>query len=185
MSTVSSKPHRQKKRSNCFITVPRRRRCGAVSLSSLRCGSVRFLENAIPTVRFVAVFRCRAPYGAVRCYFMSYGPNQCVFSDIVKPTVRCGAVRCGAVRCVFQECKNPSVRWCAVNLTEARRTDRKIRTVKNSVVFIVFSVGSTPRPFDVIFSPSLRTPTSSLLRHVTPACFRPSSHCRYFARRLT
>ena len=142
------------------------------SMSSLRCGSVRFLENVKPTVRFVAVFRC---------YFMSYGPIQCVLSD--RETY--GAVRCGAVRCVFQECKSPSVRWCAVNLTEARRTDRKIRTVKNSVVFIVFSVGSTPRPFDVIFSPSLRTPTSSLLRHVTPACFRPSSHCRYFARRLT
>ena len=142
-----------------------------------------FLDIVKPTVRFGAVFRCREPYGAVRCYFMSYGPISAFFP--ISSNLRCGAVRCGAVRCVFQECKNPSVRWCAVNLTEARRTDRKIRTVKNSVVFIVFSVGSTPRPFDVIFSPSLRTPTSSLLRHVTPACFRPSSHCRYFARRLT
>ena len=65
-----------------------------------------------------AVFRCREPYSAVRCYFISHGPVRCGFSDIVKPTVRCGAVfkkakilRCGAVR--FSDVVSPTVRFGA------------------------------------------------------------------------
>ena len=97
---------------------------------------MRFLKIVKPSMRFGAVFRCREPYGAVRCYVMSYGPVRCGF--LISPNLWCGAVRFsrrhksyGAVRCGFQEGTNPTVRYGAVNRTEPHRTDRNSRTVKN------------------------------------------------------
>ena len=69
------------------------------------------------------------------------------FSDVVSPTVRLGHTLChtvrfgaafqyrkmyGAVRFGFEEGKNPTVRFGAVNRTEPHRSDRKNHTVKNS-----------------------------------------------------
>ena len=79
-------------------------------------------------MRFGVVFRNRKTYGSVR------------FSDVLSSTVRFGAVfghrkTYGAVRCGFQEGKNPTVRFGAVNRTEPHRTDRKNRTVKSPAYF--------------------------------------------------
>ena len=107
----------------CFAISNGAVRCGFQKSKDLRCGSVRFSEIVKPTVRFGAVFRCREPYCAVRCYFVLRSGSV---SDIDKPAVRCGAVRCGAV---FKEA---NMRRCgAVNPTEPYQTDRKNRTVKN------------------------------------------------------
>ena len=68
------------------------------------------------------------------------------FSNVVNPTVQFGYILCltarfgavfrysktyGAVRFGFEEGKNPTVRFGAVNRTEPHRTDRKNRTKKN------------------------------------------------------
>ena len=94
---------------------------GAVRYCDISYGAVleRFSEFVNATVRFGAVFRCREPYGAVRLFYV-LRCGSARFSNIVKPTVRCGSVlkrakilRCGSVR------------------FEPHRTDRKKRTVKN------------------------------------------------------
>ena len=131
----------------------------------MRCGF-----DDIPTVRFGEIFRngktygvvrrgflrCREPYGAVRCYLMSYGAVRFGFqcgesygSARFRWHSR-GAVRCGfpiavfryhktygAVRCGFKRFfKRANLQRCvcgAVNRTEPHRTVGGKRTVKNPV----------------------------------------------------
>ena len=82
---------------------------------------MRFGAVMYPTVRFGAVFRIRECYGAVPTVRFGY---------ILCPTVRFGAFfqyrkTYGAVRCGFEEGKNSTVRFGAVNGIEPHRTDRK------------------------------------------------------------
>ena len=75
----------------------------------LRCGSVRFSDVVNPTVRFGYILRPTVRFGAVFQHRKTYG----------------------AVRFGFEEGKNLTVRFGAVNRTEPHRTDRTNRTVKN------------------------------------------------------
>ena len=85
-------------------------RCGLKKSGILRYGSVPFSAVVIHKVRFGAVtYPTTVRFGAVFQYRQT----------------------CGAVRFGFQESKNPTVRFGAVNRTEPHRPDRKNHDARN------------------------------------------------------
>ena len=101
---------------------------------------MRFSEIVNATMRFGAVFRCEPLRdGSVIFYVLGCGSVR--FSDIVKPTVQCGAVikrakivRCGVVRLTAQNRTEPIGKTATLRTLHFCNRRGRVKQLRNNCI---------------------------------------------------